>query len=140
MTLRVALNRTPKEKNECCCECECCGEHDFTLEDMTNIQEQNEKKNTSGSITDIQCKINKLLREAADVPRLRHLFITFCSSHMAFMSPNHKTIVVKGLERSTLDKIAGWLRNNGYSTIENFNQPPHGDMLGSIYIYWNQYE
>lgn len=150
MTLRVALNRTPREdKKECECGCKCCSsdngnnefncsdneEQDFNIKDMREIQEQ--KETSYCELKDIRKKINCIMRESANVPGLRNVSLIFCSQQIVTDSSNKKSIVVRNFDKIDLEKISAWLRNNGFYTDTEWKREPHGSVLGTILVYWD---
>lgn len=137
MALHVALNRTPKEDNKenCCdCDCTCDGSEDFTIKDMQQAQEETE--NSQINLREMKCKINHILWECAQVVGLRAVRLVFCSSKIVSNSDDVRVLVVKNISKGDLEELAAWLRNNGYSTAMSWDSQPHGNMLGSIFIWW----
>lgn len=139
MALHVALNRTPKEETEenfvCDCEpCECVEEEDFTASDMAYIQEQ--KENCCCNLKQVRAKINQILYDCAGIAGMRSIRVVFCSKLIAADNNDFKSVVVKDFDKNDLEEIAAWLRNNGFYTDYQWNREPHGNVMGSILIYW----
>lgn len=132
MTLHVALNRTPKEKKNINCSCENSSE-DFTADDMREVQDS--KSNYLDSLEDIKCSINKILIEVANNSLDNACTIFFCNKKMNGTN-GINSIIVKNFDKNNLDKIAAWLWNNGYYVDVNWFNQPHGNILGSLLIYW----
>lgn len=137
MALHVALNKTPagnNAKDNCCC---CVDEdkcYDFTLNNMLEIQEEVEDVNKS--IEEIKCKINCALREVAYVAGCRSITFVFGTKSLVATDFNRRGIVVRDFTAEDAEKIAAWLRNNGYSVDVNMFDSPHGVIFGSILVYW----
>lgn len=136
MPLRKALNRTPREKEKEVDICECpCEDNlkDFTAVDMRETQDS--KSSCLCSLKDIKKSINNILMDVANSSLDNACTVFFCDKRMNGTN-GVNSIVVKDFNKSGLEQIAAWLRNNGFYTDANWFDMPHGDILGTLLIYW----
>ena len=133
MSLHVALNRTPKEETEtkdCVCEEQPI---DFTAADMRKVQEA--QSNCLCSLNDVKESVNKILFDIANNSLDNACTVFFCDKKMNGTN-GINSIIVKDFDEDDLEQTAAWLRNNGYYTDVNWFDAPHGNMLGTLLIYW----
>lgn len=135
MALREALNRTPRGEIIYNYGGEVCEEPNFTANKMRRTQEDNIDKGFL--LKDVQCSINRSLEQYSKEYAGTCLILKFdCKKQVEVKNDSITIKVSENFGRYDAEKIAAWLRNNGYNTVMSWSGQPHGGMLGSIFIWW----